>query len=88
MLKMVPKVSVTLAASVVQRFQNTPMTNTAAIGGAMKLSTDWNTLKRFMPFMLSTATVMTIDTSAPMTVIMRPVRIISFCVASGRMFFT
>ena len=35
MLNIVPKVSVMLAASVVQRFQNTPMTNTAAIGGAM-----------------------------------------------------
>ena len=88
MLSTVPNVSVMLAASVVQRFQNTPIRNTAAIGGAMKLSTDWNTLNRSIPLMPSTATVMTIDTKAPRTVTTRPVLRISSGDAFGRMFFT
>ena len=49
----VPAVSATLAAKVVVRRQNTPSRNTAVMGGAMNPNTDWNTLKRLRPLMLS-----------------------------------
>ena len=88
MLRAVPSERTILAARVVQRFQNTPMTNTAAIGGAMNDSTDWKTLKRSIPFILSTAMVIMIEIMAPTIVTICPMRDISFGVAFGLIFFT
>ena len=68
----VPIVSAKLAARVVARFQKMPSTKTAAIGGAMKPSTDWKTLNRLSPLMASMATVIAIAMTAPMTVTSRP----------------
>lgn len=45
MLNAVPNVNAMLAAIVVVRFQKMPNRKTAAIGGAINPSTDWNTLK-------------------------------------------
>ena len=64
----VPAVRARLAALRVVRDQKTPSKNTAAIGGAMKLSTDWKILKRLSPCMLSMAIVMSMEISAPTTV--------------------
>lgn len=47
MLNAVPNVNAMLAAIVVVRFQKMPNRKTAAIGGAINPSTDWNTLNRF-----------------------------------------
>lgn len=44
MLNAVPNVNAMLAAIVVVRFQKMPNRKTAAIGGAINPSTDWNTL--------------------------------------------
>ena len=84
----VPTVSAKLAARVVQRFQKMPSRKTAAIGGAMNPSTDWNTLNRFRPLMASMATVIAIASTAPITTTMRPTRLISHCGAPGLKFFT
>ena len=70
--KAVPAVSAMLAARRVVRRQKTPITKTAAMGGAMKPNTDWKILKRLRPLMLSIATVRTMARSAPTTVTIRP----------------
>lgn len=88
MLNTVPNVRAILAARVVVRFQNTPKRNTAAIGGAINPSTDWKTLNRFSPLMLSIAMVIITEISAPTTVTTCPTLIISLCLACGRIFFT
>ena len=83
MLNIVPAVRAKLAARIVVRFQKTPNKNTAAIGGAMNPNTDWKTLNRFNPFILSMATVMITEIKAPTTVTICPIRIISLVLASG-----
>ena len=65
MLNAVPNVNAMLAAIVVVRFQKMPNRKTAAIGGAINPSTDWNTLNRFNPLILSMAMVMITEISAP-----------------------
>ena len=85
MLNAVPSVNAMLAAIVVVRFQNR---KTAAIGGAINPSTDWNTLNRFNPLILSMAMVMITEISAPATVTTCPVRKISYWMASGLNFLT
>ena len=86
--KTVPTVRHTLAARAVQRFQKMPSRKTAAMGGAMKPNTDWNTLNRFRPLMASMATVITIASTAPISTTMRPTRLISHWGAPGLKFLT
>lgn len=88
MLNAVPNVNAMLAAIVVVRFQKMPNRKTAAIGGAINPSTDWNTLNRFNPLILSMAMVMITEISAPAIVTTCPVRMISFWLASGLNFLT
>ena len=88
MLNAVPSVNAMLAAIVVVRFQKMPNRKTAAIGGAINPSTDWNTLNRFNPLILSMAMVMITEISAHATVTTCPVRMISFWLASGLNFLT
>ena len=72
----VPQVRAMLAARVVHRFQNTPKRKTADMGGAMKPSTDWKTLKRLRPLMLTIAPQIITERIAPITVTRRPMLII------------
>ena len=88
MLNAVPNVNAMLAAIVVVRFQKMPNRKTAAIGGAINPSTDWNTLNRFNPLILSMAMVMITEISAHAIVTTCPLRMISFWLASGLNFLT
>ena len=67
-------------------FQNTVNKNTTANGGAIKLSTDWNTSNKLSPLMLSMARAMPMANRHPASTVIRPTRIRSLLVAFGLIF--